>query len=56
MTQWATVDWSDAPGGAPWKGNVFRAKDEDAARTAAHSFGYTVLRREADTDDWEVSE
>lgn len=51
MTQWATVDRSDGPG-IPWKGGIFRARDEEAARTDAHSFGYTVLRRESDEDEW----
>lgn len=55
MTQWATVDWSDAPGGAPWKGHSFQAQCEDAAHSLAHSFGYTILRRESDTDKWEVA-
>ena len=51
MSQWATVDRSDGPG-IPWKGNIFRAKSEEAARAAAHSFGYTVLRRESDNEEW----
>lgn len=51
MSQWATIDLSDGPG-FPWKGKIFRAKSEEAARTAAHSFGYTVIRRESDTEEW----
>ena len=51
MSQWATVDRSNGPG-LPWKGSIFRAKSEEAARTAAHAFGYTVLRRESDNEEW----
>jgi hypothetical protein len=51
MSQWATVDRSNGPG-LPWKGRVFRATSEEAARAAAHAFGYTVLRRESDNEEW----
>ena len=44
MSQWATVDRSNGPG-LPWKGRIFRAESEEAARAAAHASGYVVLRR-----------
>ena len=51
MSQWGTVDRSDGPG-FPWKGKIFRAKSEEAARSAAHAFDYTLLRRESDNEEW----
>ena len=51
MSQWATVDRSNGPG-LPWKGRIFRAESEEAARAAAHAFGYVVLRRESDNEEW----
>ncbi|QNJ57049.1 hypothetical protein L3Y21_gp005 [Gordonia phage Rabbitrun] len=43
--EWATVDRSDAKGGYPWKGRIFRQPNEETARSQAWSFGYTVLKR-----------
>lgn len=51
MSQWGTVDRSDGPDSS-WKGKIFRAKSEDAARAAAHAFDYTLLRRESDNEEW----
>lgn len=33
MSQWGTVDRSDGPDSS-WKGKIFRAKSEEAARAA----------------------
>lgn len=53
MTQWATVDVSDGPDSI-WKGAIVPAKDKESARRQAHSFGYAVLRRESDHEDWRI--
>ncbi|QGH75733.1 hypothetical protein L3Y25_gp004 [Gordonia phage Syleon] len=49
--EWATQDRTQ-PKQAFMVGSIFKARDEEDARTKAHSFGYTVMKR-LPGGDWE---